>query len=688
MPAPGRTRFARYAFVALVVVIVAVGALVSQRRFVARSLIEAQLRSLGLEEVGHEVERFGPNDFGVRDFRIGGDRGLFIDRVDASYSLASLLAGRLDELHVSGVRLRGALEDGRFTFGALDPALEREGGSGDAPIALPARNITIEDVEIALATPDGPFDGKLAGALRELDDGRISADLTASARHPRFVGDATLDVAGGPEAIAGEGSLTLRLEQADAAEDAPDAARVALAAAISGTRERVELSLRPVPFRYAPDTGETTLHAEGELPATAIVLPLPFGSAPLELRSVETGGHITFSGLELSVADLSFETTLDTGSWLPTGEIAIARLADLQQPARIAPVALTGTVETTPDAAGVDFDLRASEPGGDFAFSLRGRHDRETGIGEARIDGEPFEFAAGGLQPGRVSPLLDAAIKSASGTLDLEGVLAWSRDSPLRAEVELVAHDLDIETDQGDFERVNTAIRLDGPSPWSTPPGQLISIARVDIGLELTNGVAALRLLPDGRIDLESAEWSLADGTIRTRGVIDLDAPAQTLVLELRNLDLAKLLEFADLDGLSGSGRVSGRIPVVRRGSTLEIKGGKLAGTDDGGWVRYASGTSGAGSARSTEDVNVAFKALENFQYDIIEAGLDGDTEGPVTLSVRLVGANPDFLEGHPIDFTLKVESHLVDLLRKENAVQQIPDSIRRRIEAMSGGGS
>ena len=51
-------------------------------------------------------------------------------------------------------------------------------------------------------------------------------------------------------------------------------------------------------------------------------------------------------------------------------------------------------------------------------------------------------------------------------------------------------------TPRANLERVNAAIHIDGPSPVSTPPGQLLSMARLDFGLELTDGLIAFRLRP------------------------------------------------------------------------------------------------------------------------------------------------------------------------------------------------
>jgi hypothetical protein len=592
--------------------------------------------------------------------------------------------------------LRGAFEDGRLTFGALDAALEAGGGpeGAGARIALPARNIAIEDVRVAVETPEGLLSGNFAANFRELDDQRIAADATAKLRHPRLEASASFDLAGTQETFDGDLTLELRpivpaetsAERATESEGRAthEAATITLAAAISGSRSHIDLAVEPLPFRYTPEDADDVLRFNGEIPATTISIPRPVASAPITLRVPDAGGHLNLPGLELALAGIALDVSLDPESWLPTGDLDIADIRDEQNPARFMPGSIKGTIATTP--ASLDFDLRVKNAGEGPEIDIRGSYDRKSSVGTARLRLEPLEFTEGGLQPARLSPQFGESIESASGIVEVHGTVDWSADAPLRSSFDFIARDLSVTSEFGSFEQLNAVIRIDGPSPYSSPPRQLISMARIDFGLELTNGLVALRLLSDGRIDIESAEWSLAGGKIRTRGVVDPDAPTQKLVLELEELDLAKLLELVALDGLSGTGLLSGKIPLVRRGSTIEIRGGGLSGPKGGGRVQYRSAAFNAGSVGSDQNLNVVFKALENFHYETIEAKIDGDTDGPVILSIRLMGANPDYLGGHPIDFTLAVDCHLVDLLRKEAAIYRIPDEIQRQIEEMSAG--
>jgi len=231
---------------------------------------------------------------------------------------------------------------------------------------------------------------------------------------------------------------------------------------------------------------------------------------------------------------------------------------------------------------------------------------------------------------------------------------------------------------------MNAALRLEGPWPLSTPPDQLVYMQRIDFGLELTDGLVHFRLRPDGVLDLAEARWSFAGGTIRTHGELDLAAEAQGLALEIADVDLAALLVLADLEGLTGSGSVVGRIPIVRRGGTVEIRGGRLAASPEGGWIHYGAGGAATGVASQGQGIGVVLAALENFHYDELVATLDGDTSGPVNVAIHIAGANPDYLGGHPIEFNLNVESHLVDLLRNATAVYRLPQEIEKRLQKMA----
>jgi hypothetical protein len=404
---------------------------------------------------------------------------------------------------------------------------------------------------------------------------------------------------------------------------------------------------------------------------------LPFEAASFE--DVQISASTPLGPLEVSAALDYREGRGHLRAELEPFELARAEAAPLPIPG----VALDAKLE--PEGSAVSFDLRASAAQGRLALLARGSHDLLTRSGEATLRIEPVRFEPGGLQPAHLLPALAEWIHSASGTLEARGSAGWQGGS-LDGGVNLALRDWNVESPVARFEGVNAAVQIDGPWPASVPSGQLLSMARVDFGLELHNGLVRYGLLPDGTIDLERAEWEFAGGRIHTAGRLDPTAEEQEIVLQVENLDLAQLLALVPLDGLSGEGRIGGRLPLVRRGDILEIRQGRLRGDAAGGRLRYAAAGGIANLAPSQQGFVVMLSAFEDLRWESLELGMNGDTQGIVEIALHVRGRNPDYQSGRPIEFNLNVESRLADLLRDEAASYRIPEEIESRLGKIAAG--
>jgi len=675
---------------ALVIVLATV--LIAQRRSIARSIIDSQLRALGLEEVRHEVERLGLNEFGVRNLQIGRDDGLSVGEIQARYSLESLMAGRLAELSVSGVRLRGKLDERGVTFSALDPLWQRRGDAETGAarvVALPAQHIAVDDVVVEIETPQGPFVTTLAADLSEGIGSDLSARASVEAEHALFSGVARLDARGTPDSFDGNIDFELKAGGEILPGTQLEPTAVAGKARFAYSQESFEATLAPTPFTLEFLGQSGPMRVEGETPELSLVLPQSPAGEASAIRVEAVRGRIGFPDLGFEASGLSADVEFAPSTGLSTGSFRIGSLSDTQAILRLCELAVAGTLDATGAQQG--FDIAASNSGRELVVDIRGSHDPQTGEGSARVTMQPIEFQPGGLEPAALSPLLVDEILEASGGIDLRGAIHWDAEGGLQAGFEVGLRDLSISSTQGSFEHLNAAIRIVGPWPPSTPPHQLVSMARMDFGLELTNGLISFQLRPDGVLDIESAEWALAGGTIRTQAELDPRADMQELVLEVADLDLAELLKLVDLAGLSGSGRLSGSIPVRRRDPTLQIHGAVISSTSEGGWIRYRPDADALG-AQQQQDTNIVSAALgtvlsavlENLHYETLEVTLDGDTASPVNVSIHVAGANPDYLDGHPVEFNLGIESRLADILKNATAVYQIPAEIERRLRELS----
>jgi hypothetical protein len=355
----------------------------------------------------------------------------------------------------------------------------------------------------------------------------------------------------------------------------------------------------------------------------------------------------------------------------------VLEVKDTRKPPRTPGFALEGNLE--PRETALAFDLRATETEHRVVLNAQGTFDPETRSGEARLRLPPVRFAKGGLQPAQLAPQLAGRLDSVVGSLEATGRARFSAGQ-MRLTLDVAGRDLGFKTSAAQVAGLNGTLRFEGPGPFSTPPGQLISIARIGFGLDLTNGLIAGQLRPDGVVAIESAEWQILGGRVRTAGRIDPQATQQAFVLEAEALDLAQLLALVDLEGLSGEGKLDGSLPIVRSGRALEIDHGVFRARP-GGRLRYRP-TPGAASLRQRgAGFDVLLGAFENLALEKLEIELDGDANAKLQLGLHVTGANPDFQNGRPVHYNLSLEARLADLLRESATVSRIPQAIEERLK-------
>ncbi|GLX79757.1 hypothetical protein tinsulaeT_30970 [Thalassotalea insulae] len=185
-----------------------------------------------------------------------------------------------------------------------------------------------------------------------------------------------------------------------------------------------------------------------------------------------------------------------------------------------------------------------------------------------------------------------------------------------------------------DRHKVN--IKVKQVSNPSLPPIEDIS-ANVSLNDDLASGNAKLSFALFGGEHL----ISIAN--------LDLTQTKQQLAWQTKQLDLTKLITWLNIDGLQASGKLSGAIPFELSRDALTIQNANLTATKSGK-IRYLQ----PGDNTPFTEKNIAFQALENFQYQELtltngEAHLPLNTEGAYRLPMRIVGHNPALYHGKSI---------------------------------------
>jgi hypothetical protein len=110
-----------------------------------------------------------------------------------------------------------------------------------------------------------------------------------------------------------------------------------------------------------------------------------------------------------------------------------------------------------------------------------------------------------------------------------------------------------------------------------------------------------------------------------------------------------------------------------------------LRGDEAGGWLRYRPSGVAPDAGGRAADLRVLLTALENLRWEALEATIDGDARGEVTLALHVAGRDPERPERRPVELNVTVESRLADLLQKASASYRIPAQVERRIGEILG---
>ena len=595
----------------------------------------------------------------------------------------------------------------------------------DAPLRLRLRPAA-DGADLAvsgtagLAMAETALEVRAEGALA-LDDGfalrRISFPLADIRLRQLTVGEYRLEqlhftgaIDGPPGDLEGTGNLTADLGAARIETLAVGATGIGLAADFRWIDRRLEIRQRGEgtasiaslalgkaarvarPFSLRLADGALTLdmmpgglalqHAIAILPEPVTVdLPRP-DAAALAIRAeagtilLEGGsqpgvpyrGKLTLARGRLAIPDpgLAAEAVSASLAFPATAgerlaQFTIGQLMHTASPAYFAPLRIDGEIGQRKDA--LLLKATGAGAGGGFRLSLDGRHRVADGRGELQVRIAETAFRKGGLQPADLFPLL-RDVRDATGRAGGTATFAWGPDG-LRSEGRLDMAGVSFRTDAASVEGLESRILLDGLFPPSTPPGQEISVRRIDPGLPLDDVAIRFQVEPaqPPRLRLEDARAGFAGGRLNVaEAILDPARSHNNLRVGVDGVDLGLLLTLLKVEGLSATGRLSGTIPIVVIDRAVTLQNGQLSAQGPG-VLRVQSKDAAAALGGAGEQVALMLSALEDFRYDALSATLDMGVDGDAATMIRMQGHNPAVLEGYPFAFNIGLSGNLPRLL-------------------------
>jgi len=158
-----------------------------------------------------------------------------------------------------------------------------------------------------------------------------------------------------------------------------------------------------------------------------------------------------------------------------------------------------------------------------------------------------------------------------------------------------------------------------------TAPGQTASIATINPGILVENGVIRYQLLPGQLVKVERGEWPFMGGRLILREtILNFSRPtAKRLTFEVVGFDAKRFIDTFGFQGIEITGTFDGVLPMIFDENGGRVVGGRLDSREPGGQFNYNGTKPKAGIA-----VGLAFDLLSNMRYHQMTIRLDGDLAG------------------------------------------------------------
>ena len=388
-------------------------------------------------------------------------------------------------------------------------------------------------------------------------------------------------------------------------------------------------------------------------------------------------GRIAETGHQIALDAVRADATVDTSAEAAHLQLNGATLRHLAPSPVFAPLDLRGETRRAGDT--VDFSAESAGADGITWLSLAGTHDLGQARGEMQITLSPLTFAASGLQPVDLLPVL-ADVTQVSGGAEAQARLAWD-DAGVQGTADLDLAGLSFQTAGTTVTDLSLALRLQQLLPPASAAGQSLTVRRIDAGVPLTDLSVLFQVQPGDppRLAIESGGLAVSGGRLAVRdAVIDPGAPRQGLDLEVDGLDLADLFRSLEIEGLSATGRIAGAVPVAFKDGRVTIAAGRLDALEPG-VVRYRSEEAAQVLGSAGKSAELLIQALQNFQYDELSMTVDKPEVGDARLALRLLGRNPDVLDGYPFRLNVNLETDVDKILSALLEANRLSNEVIRR---------
>jgi hypothetical protein len=353
-----------------------------------------------------------------------------------------------------------------------------------------------------------------------------------------------------------------------------------------------------------------------------------------------SGGSGQIANVPLILGDAAGDWRLVNGVLDVSGSTGVT---DEQTPPRFQPMTVPDVALKLADNV-ITATGTVTEPGtGTRVGNVDIRHALAGGEGRALIAVPGITFDEK-LQPEMLTRLTLGVAANVRGTVTGEGRIDWNQQGVTSSGTFRTAG-ADLAAAFGPVKGLSTEIRFTDLLGLVSAPGQTATIAEVNPGITVAEGMIRYRLLADQKVEVEGGRWPFAGGELVLEPtILNFGEEAERrLTFTVNGLDAAKFIQQLEFENLAATGIFDGSLPMVFDSNGGRIEDGRLTVRPEGGTLAYVGEVS---NAQLGTFGKLAFDALKSIKYNRLTIDLNGAIDGEIVSQIRFNGVNQGTLEG------------------------------------------
>jgi hypothetical protein len=194
---------------------------------------------------------------------------------------------------------------------------------------------------------------------------------------------------------------------------------------------------------------------------------------------------------------------------------------------------------------------------------------------------------------------------------------------------------MDLAAPFGPVTGLSTSVRFTDLLALETAPGQTASVASINPGILVENGVIRYQLLRNQLVKVERGEWPFMGGRlILQETILNFARPtAKRLTFQVVGLDANTFVKSMGFEQIGATGVFDGVLPMIFDENGGRIVGGRLDARPPGGSLAYTAEMGDLGMMS-----NIAFNALRDLRFREMIIRLDGDLAGEFAARLAIEG--------------------------------------------------